>query len=97
MGSGVEREAGGGTEFVDEAFVLGELGGWLTGSEGVSGRAREVLEELKEGTPAEREAVLALAPLVVHVLARGNHGNAARSSGPSKDLHARKYPKIRKR
>lgn len=74
MGSGAEREAGGGTEFVVEAFVLGEIGGWLTGSEGVSGHAREVLEELKEGTPAEREAVLALAPLVVHILARGNHG-----------------------
>lgn len=74
MGSGVERKAGSGTEFVAEAFVLGEFGGWLTGSGRAPGRVREVLEELGEGTPAEREAVLALAPLVVRVLARGNHG-----------------------
>jgi hypothetical protein len=72
MGSSVERKADGGTEFVTEAFVLGELGGWLAESGRASGRAREVLEELEEGTPAEREAVLALAPLVLHVLARGD-------------------------
>ncbi len=73
MGSSVERKTNGGTEFVTEAFVLDELGGWLAESGRTSERARAVLEELKEGTPAEREAVLALVPLVLHVLARGDH------------------------
>ena len=41
------------------------------GERRASGRAREVLEELEEGTPAEREAVLALAPFVLHVWRAG--------------------------
>ena len=32
-----------------------------------------MVASLEEGTPAEREVVLALAPLVLHVLARGDH------------------------
>lgn len=73
MGSGVERKAGGGTEFVAEAFVLGELRGLLPDSESSAVGAREISEELGKAEPAERDAVLALAPLVVRVLARGNH------------------------
>lgn len=61
------------TQATAEAVVLGELGGLLPDSESSAAGAREVLEELGEAAPAERDAVLTLAPLVLRVLARGGH------------------------
>lgn len=73
MGSGIERKADSGAEFVAEALVLGGLGGLLPDSGSSAAGAREVLEELGKTEPEERDAVLALAPLVLRVLARGDH------------------------
>jgi hypothetical protein len=73
MGSGVERRAGGDTEFAAEAYVLGKLRGALPDGEDSTVETREVLEELGKAEPAERDAVLALTPLVARVLARGDH------------------------
>lgn len=68
-----EAAAESATQATAEAVVLGELGGLLPDSESSAAGAREMLEELGEAAPAERDAVLALAPLVLRVLARGGH------------------------